>query len=358
MRSLLPDDFPGIIQSVREGAAEIAGAFLRGIDVAVRIKDSDLKALEGAELPGISGAGVEVFLGTGGGAEGAVLWASLPKEAQSAWLEAPDATGEARLATLAQELSVLLLPADCAGEKAETRFHPDLAAATSRLSTAETTRVLEIPCEITAGEKTIPVSWYLIGPVALVTVEATGPAGGGNAGRDAVAGKPQAETPAPAPEPTPVPLAKPGEEHRSSQQDRRLRQESGPGQESGLSQESRLSQENRLSQGKREPRSVRDLPLITRSLLRIRVPVQVTLAETRRPLGEVLQFAPGVIIQFNKSCDEPLELQINGRTVAVGEAVKVGDKFGLRIIKMTPPPERYIRLAPPSKGKPVASHSS
>lgn len=333
MRSLLPEDFLGIIQSIREGAAEIAGAFLRGIDVEVRIKEADLKVLENGKLPAMTGAGLEVFLGTGDGDQGVVLLAPLPKEVQASWLESPDATGESRLATLAQELSVLLLPADCAGEKAETRFRADLAAASSRLSVGEATRVVEIPCEVISGEKSSAVDWYLIGPVPFAAIEAAGrPAG--NAASDAVAGKPQAETPIPAPTAGPAPHVPEPIERRSP------RQPHGP------------------NPRRTEPRSVRDLPLITRSLLRIRVPVQVTLAETRRPLSEVLQFAPGVIIQFNKSCEEPLELQINGRTVAVGEAVKVGDKFGLRITKMTPPPERYVRLAPAAKVKPVQTQSS
>ncbi len=333
MRSILPEDFPGIIQSIREGVEEIAGAFLRGVDVEVRIKEADLKVLENGELPGITGAGLEVFLGTGDGEQGAVLLAPLPKEVQSSWLESPDATGESRLATLAQELSVLLLPADCAGEMAETRFHADLAAASSRFSVGETTQILEIPCEVISGEKSIAVCCYLIGPVTSKAVEAEGRSAE-NAASDAVTGKPRAETPSAAPTGDPAPQAPERIERRPATQVH------GP------------------NRGRVEPRSVRDLPLITRSLLRIRVPVQVTLAETRRPLSEVLQFAPGVIIQFNKSCEEPLELQINGRTVAVGEAVKVGDKFGLRITKMTPPPERYVRLAPTAKAKPLQAQSS
>ncbi|GAB4132546.1 FliM/FliN family flagellar motor switch protein [Thermopirellula anaerolimosa] len=335
MRSLLPDDFPGIVQSIREGAAEIAGAFLRGIDVAVRIQDSAVKILETVELPRVAGPGLQIFLGTGAEGEGAILWTPLPPETQPSWLESPDATGESRLATLAQELSVLLLPADCSGEKLETRFQADLAGTASRWATGEATRILEIPCEITSGEQSFAVCWYFVGPVQSSVAETAGqPSGedtGAASGTAAVAGT-KAATPARS-----APAASPVEgrsAHPASQHDR------GPAAQ------------------KAEPRSVRDLPLITRSLLRIRVPVQVTLAETRRPLSEVLQFAPGVIIQFNKSCDEPLELQINGRTVAVGEAVKVGDKFGLRITKMTPPPERYIRLAPPAKKQPLPSHSS
>lgn len=334
MRSLLPDDFPGIIQSIREGAAEIAGAFLRAIDVAVRIEDGGVQILEKADLPNVAGAGLEVILEVGTEGRNAVLWAPLPQEVQPAWLPSPDATGESRLATLAQELSVLLLPGDCAGEKTETRFHADLAAAGSRLSTSEATRVLEIPCEIQSGEQSIPASWYLIAPVSLSAEKAAEPSAGVRTEPAGGTAQPDAQGARSVPVATPTQSGEKQVESRSRQPD------GGPGK------------------GKPEPRSVRDLPLLTRSLLRIRVPVQVTLAETRRPLSEVLQFAPGVIIQFNKSCDEPLELQINGRTVAVGEAVKVGDKFGLRITKMTPPPERYIRLAPPAKGKQVPLRSS
>jgi flagellar motor switch/type III secretory pathway protein FliN len=44
-----------------------------------------------------------------------------------------------------------------------------------------------------------------------------------------------------------------------------------------------------------------------------------------------VELGPGSIIKFDKTCDELLELSIGNRTVARGEAVKVGDKFGLRI---------------------------
>jgi flagellar motor switch protein FliN len=92
-----------------------------------------------------------------------------------------------------------------------------------------------------------------------------------------------------------------------------------------------------------KPRPVRleDLPEYTRSLLRIRVPVVVTLAEKRQPLGWVVELGPGSIIQFDKSCEEMLELQVGGQSIATGEAVKVGDKFGLRITSVVLPNERF-----------------
>ena len=97
------------------------------------------------------------------------------------------------------------------------------------------------------------------------------------------------------------------------------------------------------------PASPRDLPLYSRSLLRIKVPVVVTLARKRQPLSRILELGPGAIIQFDKSCDAMLELDVAARSVALGEAVKVGDKFGLRISSITLPEERFVPL---TKGHP------
>jgi flagellar motor switch protein FliN/FliY len=83
------------------------------------------------------------------------------------------------------------------------------------------------------------------------------------------------------------------------------------------------------------------LPSYARSLLRIHVPVVVTLAETQHPISRVLDLAPGTILHFSKSCDDPLTLSVGRCEVAVGETVKVGEKFGLRITSMLMPKEKF-----------------
>jgi len=83
------------------------------------------------------------------------------------------------------------------------------------------------------------------------------------------------------------------------------------------------------------------LPPYTRSLLRIEVPLVVTLAQTRQPVSRVVDLAPGTILHFSKAFDEPLTVSVGGCDVAVGEAVKVGDKFGLRIASMVMPEEKF-----------------
>jgi flagellar motor switch protein FliN/FliY len=74
-----------------------------------------------------------------------------------------------------------------------------------------------------------------------------------------------------------------------------------------------------------------DLPVYARGLMRIRVPVRVTLASQRKPIQEIIELGPGSIVKFAKTCDEPLELCVGDRPIATGEVVKVGDKFGLRV---------------------------
>jgi flagellar motor switch protein FliN len=69
-------------------------------------------------------------------------------------------------------------------------------------------------------------------------------------------------------------------------------------------------------------------------ILRLQVPVIVKLGERKLLLSEVMRLGVGAIIEFFKSSDEPLELMINNKTIAVGETVKVGENFGLRITRI------------------------
>jgi flagellar motor switch protein FliN/FliY len=69
-------------------------------------------------------------------------------------------------------------------------------------------------------------------------------------------------------------------------------------------------------------------------ILHLSVPVIVKLAERRLSVNEVLRLGNGSIIEFFKRFDEPLELLINNKAIGVGEAVKVGENFGLRITQI------------------------
>ena len=88
------------------------------------------------------------------------------------------------------------------------------------------------------------------------------------------------------------------------------------------------------------------LPGYTRSLLKIPVPVIVQLASKKQSIRQILALCPGSIISFEKTCDETLELFAGGCQIAAGEAVKVSDKFGLRILTMSMPDERFRKVVP------------
>ena len=68
--------------------------------------------------------------------------------------------------------------------------------------------------------------------------------------------------------------------------------------------------------------------------MKINVPIIVKLAEQSMTLKEVTRIRAGSIIEFNKPWDTDLDLLINNKTIGHGQAVKVGEKFGLRISKL------------------------
>lgn len=75
-------------------------------------------------------------------------------------------------------------------------------------------------------------------------------------------------------------------------------------------------------------------PIDLSRILCLEVPVIVKLAERKLTLGEVMRLGAGAIIEFSKSSDEPLELLVNNKAIGVGDAVKVGENFGLKITQI------------------------
>jgi len=69
-------------------------------------------------------------------------------------------------------------------------------------------------------------------------------------------------------------------------------------------------------------------------ILRLQVPIIVKLAERKLSVSEVMRLGAGAIIEFFKGSDKPLDLMINNKVIATGEAVKVGENFGMRITQI------------------------
>jgi flagellar motor switch protein FliN/FliY len=66
------------------------------------------------------------------------------------------------------------------------------------------------------------------------------------------------------------------------------------------------------------------------------VPLEVTveLGRTSKSISEILDFAPGTIIELNRIAGEPIDILVNGKFVAKGEVVVIEESFGVRITEI------------------------
>jgi flagellar motor switch protein FliN len=79
-------------------------------------------------------------------------------------------------------------------------------------------------------------------------------------------------------------------------------------------------------------------------LLDVPLDLSVELGRARMSIQDLLNLSPGSVIELDKIAGEALDILINGRLVARGEAVVVNDKFGIRISEIVSPSERIARL--------------
>ena len=79
-------------------------------------------------------------------------------------------------------------------------------------------------------------------------------------------------------------------------------------------------------------------------LLDIPLEVTVEIGRTRLPLRTLLQLGAGSVIELAKLAGEPLDVLVNGKPIARGEAVMVNDKFGVRLTDVISPSERLAGL--------------
>ncbi len=68
-------------------------------------------------------------------------------------------------------------------------------------------------------------------------------------------------------------------------------------------------------------------------ILGLSVPITVVLAERLMPVEAAIAIRVGTIIEFDVLFDEEPVLFVGNRPIAKGQAVKVGENFGLRVTK-------------------------
>lgn len=79
-------------------------------------------------------------------------------------------------------------------------------------------------------------------------------------------------------------------------------------------------------------------------ILDIPLRVTVELGRTKMVVSELLNLGQGSVIELSKLAGEPMEVLVNDKLVARGEAVVVNEKFGVRLTDIISPTERVEQL--------------
>jgi flagellar motor switch protein FliN len=70
----------------------------------------------------------------------------------------------------------------------------------------------------------------------------------------------------------------------------------------------------------------------------VEVDITLELGRKRMRIADVLRLRPGNTIDLPKSAGEPLDVYVNGKLIARGEPVVVGDRYGVRIVELASEP--------------------
>ena len=75
-------------------------------------------------------------------------------------------------------------------------------------------------------------------------------------------------------------------------------------------------------------------------ILDVAVTLALEVGRTRMYVRDLLQLAPGAIVELDRLATEPLDVLVNGVRIARGEVVVVNDKFGIRLTDVVSATER------------------
>jgi flagellar motor switch protein FliN/FliY len=75
-------------------------------------------------------------------------------------------------------------------------------------------------------------------------------------------------------------------------------------------------------------------------ILDVAVTLALEVGRARMSVRELLQLAPGSIVELDRLASEPLDVLVNGVRIARGEVVVVNDKFGIRLTEVVSATER------------------
>lgn len=75
-------------------------------------------------------------------------------------------------------------------------------------------------------------------------------------------------------------------------------------------------------------------------LMDVELPATLRFGQRRLPLREILELSSGAVVELDRQVHEPVELLVDGRTIARGELVVVDGNYGLRVAEVATPQQR------------------
>jgi flagellar motor switch protein FliN/FliY len=78
-------------------------------------------------------------------------------------------------------------------------------------------------------------------------------------------------------------------------------------------------------------------PLNLKLVMDVELNVSLRFGQRQLPLREVLELASGSVVELDRQVDDPVELLLDGKVIARGEAVIVDGNYGLRVTEIPQP---------------------
>ena len=79
-------------------------------------------------------------------------------------------------------------------------------------------------------------------------------------------------------------------------------------------------------------------------ILDVSVTLALEVGRAKMSVRNLLQLAPGAIVELDRLAGEPLDVLVNGVRIARGELVVVDEKFGIRLTEVVSPAERMEQV--------------
>lgn len=79
-------------------------------------------------------------------------------------------------------------------------------------------------------------------------------------------------------------------------------------------------------------------------ILDVPLEISVVLGRTKKSIKEILELGNGSLVELEKMTEEPVEILVNGKKVALGEVVVINENFGVRITSIISNTERVKSL--------------